>query len=86
MDPNLHQKMGIQHLNRVLSYAPMVTSDGKAEVHLTTEDWWVVADTLFKMETPKELLPDSIEQYALTDENKAIELTTKDCVIKIEMM
>ena len=86
MDPNLHQTMGINHLNRVLSYAPMVTSDGKAEVHLTTEDWWVVADTLFKMDTPREMLPAVIEQYKLTNENKAIELTTKDCVVTIEMM
>ncbi len=86
MDPNLHQKMGIHHLNRVLSYAPMVAQDGKAEVHLTTEDWWVVADTLFKMDTPKEVLPEAIENYALTNENKAIELTTKDCLISIEMM
>ncbi len=86
MDPNLHQKMGIHHLNRVLSYAGMVVENGKAEVHLTTEDWWVVADTLFKMDTPKEVLPEAIEQYVLTNENKAIELTTKDCVITIEMM
>ena len=86
MDPNLHQTMGIKHLNRVLSYAPMVTNDGKAEVHLTTEDWWVVADTLFKMETPKEMLPAVIEQYKLTNENQAIELVTKDCVVTIEMM
>ena len=86
MDPNLHQKMGIHHLNRVLSYAPMVTSDGKAEVHLTSEDWWVVADTLFKMETPRELLPDAIEEYGLANENKSIELKTRDCVISIEMM
>ncbi len=78
--------MGIHHLNRVLDYAPMVTQDGKAEVHLTTEDWWVVADTLFKMQTPKEMLPEVIENYALTNENKAIELTTKDCVITVETM
>ena len=86
MDPNLHQKMGIHHLNRALSYAPLVTHDGKAEVHLTTEDWWVVADTLFKMETPRELLPEAIEKYSLTNENKSIELVTKDCVITLEMM
>ncbi len=86
MDPNLHQKMGIQHLDRVLSYAPMVTSDGEAEVDLTTEDWWVVADTLFKMETPKEMLPEAIDHYTLTNDNKAIELITKNCVITIEMM
>ena len=86
MDPNLHQKMGIQHLNKVLNYAPFVAEDGKAEVHLTTEDWWVVADTLFKMETPKEMLPEAIESYRLTDENKAIELKTADCLISVATM
>lgn len=86
MDPNLHQKMGIHHLNRVLDYAPMVESDGKAEVHLTTEDWWVVADVLFKMDTPKEMLPEVINNYSLVNENKAIQLTTENCVITIEMM
>ena len=86
MDPNLHQKMGINHLNRVLGYAPFVAKEGKAEVHLTTEDWWVVADTLFKMDTPKEMLPETIEAYQMTNENKAIELKTKDCLILVEMM
>ncbi len=64
----------------------MVTTDGKAEVHLTTEDWWVVADTLFKMDTPKEMLPEAIEKFSLVNENKAIELITKDRVITVEMM
>ena len=86
MDPNLHQKMGIKHLNRVLGYAPMVANDGKAAVHLTSEDWWVVADTLFKMETPKEMLPETIDTYSLVNEDKAIELVTKNCVITLEMM
>ena len=78
--------MGIQHLTRVLNYAPFVTEAGKAEVHLTPEDWWVVADTLFKMETPKEFLPEAIQSYRLTNENKSIELTTPDCLISVEMM
>ena len=86
MDPNLHQKMGIQHLTKVLNYAQFVTEGGKAEVHLTSEDWWVVADTLFQMNTPKDMLPEAIESYRLTNENKSIELTTADCLISVEMM
>ena len=46
MDPNLHQKQAINHLNKVLNYAPFVAEDGKATVHLTPEDWHVVADAL----------------------------------------
>ncbi|NND71415.1 MAG: hypothetical protein HKN43_07535 [Rhodothermales bacterium] len=86
MDPNLHQKQGINHLNRVLNYANFVVEDGKATVHLTPEDWHVVADTLFHMETPREVLPDAISGFQLTAGNQIIELTTADCVIAIEMI
>lgn len=86
MDFNLHQKQGLNHLNRVLGYAPMVAEDGRAQVHLTFEDWHVVADTLFKMETPDGMLPDAIESYELTNQNQTIQLTTPDYVIDVEMM
>ena len=86
MDPNLHQKQGINHLNRVLGYAPMVEEDGEATVHLTPEDWHVVADTLFHMETPMAMLPESIEGYDLTNENRTISLKTGDLTIHIEMI
>lgn len=84
MDPNLHQKQGINHLNRVLSYYPFVAEDGKAVVHLTPEDWQVVSDTLFAMETPREMLPDAIEEYRLAAGNSKIELQTADCLVALE--
>ena len=86
MDPNLHQKMGINHMNRVLGYAPMVAENGTAVVHLTQEDWGVVADTLFQMNTPKEMLPEAIQEYKLVNGNQAIEFTTPDLVITVEVM
>lgn len=86
MDPNLHQKQGINHLNRVLGYAPMVAEDGEATVHLTPEDWHVVADTLFHMETPDSMLPESIESYTLTNQNRTIELQTEGMVISVDMI
>ena len=86
MDPTLHQKQGINHLNRVLQYAPMVATEGQATVHLTTEDWYVVADTLFQMNTPKEMLPQAINAYRMTNDNRTIELETDDFRIEVEMM
>ena len=86
MDPTLHQKQGINHLNRVLQYAPMVAVEGTASVHLTTEDWHVVADTLFQMNTPGELLPGAINEYRLINDNRTIELVTDDYRIEVEMM
>ena len=86
MDPNLHQKQGINHLNKVLDYAPFVAEGGEATVHLTPEDWHVVADTLFQMGTPKEMLPDAIESYQLTGGNSTIELKTPDYLINVDMI
>jgi len=86
IDPNLHQKQGVNHLNRVLGFAPMVEADGRAAVHLTAEDWHVVADTLFHMNTPKEILPPAILSYELLTEAQQIELKTEGCVIIVEMI
>ncbi len=84
MDPNLHQKKGIEHLNKVLQYAPMVAADGKATVHLTTEDWHVVADTLFRMNTPHEILPVAITGFRLGKDHRSIELSTATLAIRVE--
>jgi len=86
MDPNLHQKQGINHLNKVLTYAQMVREGDKARVHLTPEDWQVVADTLFQMETPKEMLPDAIEEFRFAGGNQIIQLVTSGLTIDIEIM
>lgn len=63
----------------------MVAENGRAEVFLTQEDWFVVADTLFRMHTPKELLPPEIQEYRLTDENRVIELVTPELTIEVKM-
>ena len=86
MDPGLHQKMAIHHLERVLSYSPFVAEEGRATVHLTQEDWQVVADVLFRMSTPREMLPASILDYRLADNGRIIQLDTADCIIDIDMM
>ena len=85
MDPNLHQKQGINHLNKVLMYAPMVATDGQATVHLTVEDWHVVADTLFRMNTPRAMLPDEIKSFRLSADQRVIELDTDSLNISVEM-
>ena len=85
MDPNLHQKQGINHLSKVLMYAPMVAEDGQATVHLTVEDWHVVADTLFRMNTPREMLPGEIRDFRLGTNQRSIELDTASLKISVEM-
>ena len=83
---NLHRIQGVNHLNRVLAYAPLVAESGRATVHLTPEDWHVVFDTLFHMDTPREALPDEIIGFESADEGRVIELTTAELVISVEQI
>jgi hypothetical protein len=84
MDPNLHQKQGINHLNKVLNYAEFVREGARAQVHLTAEDWQVVADTLFQMDTDREMLPGAIQEYRLA--GQVIELETEGLTIDLEII
>lgn len=84
MDPNLHQKQAINHLNKVLEYAPFVGEEGRATVHLTPEDWHVVADALFKMDTPPEMIPKQIKKYRIANDYRTIQLDTEDYLIDVE--
>jgi hypothetical protein len=83
---NKHLKQAVNHLEKVLEYAPMVAEGRAATVHLTPEDWQVVADALFNMETPDGIFPDAIQDYGLTDQNETITLTTDDYDIEIEVV
>lgn len=83
---NKHLKQAVNHLEKVLEYAPMVAEGRAATVHLTPEDWQVVADALFNMETPDGIFPDDIQDYGLTDQNETITLTTDDYDIEIEVV
>jgi hypothetical protein len=78
MDPGLHVKQAINHLNKILAYVPYVVEDGKATVALTPEDWGVVADALFHMDTPKEFFPEQIAEYRMAEGGRTIELTASD--------
>ena len=82
MDPGLHVKQAINHLNKVIAYVPYVIEDGDdgptATVALTPEDWGVVADALFHMDTPKEVFPDAIAAYRMDDATGTIRLDLED--------
>ncbi|MGB3544894.1 hypothetical protein [Rubrivirga sp.] len=78
MDPGLHVKQAINHLNKVLAYYPYVAEGGEATVALTPEDWGVVADAFFHMDTPREVFPDAITEYKMSGDGSEIQVTTAD--------
>ena len=78
MDPGLHVKQAINHLNKVLAYYPYVAADGEATVALTPEDWGVVADAFFHMGTPPEVFPDAIAAYETSEDGAEMLVTVTD--------
>jgi CRISPR/Cas system Type II protein with McrA/HNH and RuvC-like nuclease domain len=83
---NKHLTQAVNHLEKVLEYAPMVAEGREATVHLTPQDWQVVADALFNMNAPDDAFPAAILEYGLTNENQTITLTTNDYDIEIEVV
>lgn len=77
--------MAVTHLNKVLAYAPYVREGDEAVVALTPEDWQVVADAMFRMDTPPEAFPDAIRDYGLADNGRTIRLDVEGYAILIEM-
>ncbi|MCH7640310.1 MAG: hypothetical protein IH855_12760 [Bacteroidetes bacterium] len=78
MDPGLHVTQAINHLNKILAYYPYVEEDSEALVALTPEDWQVVADAMFHMDTPKEVFPETITEYKMSDDQRTILLSVED--------
>ena len=82
MDPGLHVKQAINHLNKILQYVPYVVEQGDdglvATVALTPEDWGVVADALFYMDQPKEVFPTEIAAYRMDDATGTMVLTLEE--------
>ena len=78
MDPGLHVKQAINHLNKVLAYYPYVADGGEATVALTPEDWGVVADAFFHMDTPPEVFPDAIVSYRMSDDGSEMLVAVQD--------
>ncbi|MEM1269212.1 MAG: hypothetical protein AAF752_07020 [Bacteroidota bacterium] len=82
IDPGLHVKQGINHLNKALQYAARMGDD---TVWLTQEDWHVLADTLFHMGTPKEVLPEQVVSTELISD-RIIGIKTTTGSLRIERM
>jgi hypothetical protein len=85
MDLNLHQKRGLDHLSRVLQYYPMVQDGDTSVVGLTDEDWHVLSDTLFNMDTPRDMIPAEVLDYRFSKDGTQIELQTANCLVIVEM-
>ncbi len=85
MDANLHVQQALNHLQRILGYYPFIQDGNEASVWLTFEDWHVLADMLFHMGDPTDVMPEAVQSYSLDENGRTILLQTADCLVRVEM-
>jgi hypothetical protein len=84
MEPTLHMKQGLNLLERVLQFYPMMKEGETSEVILTEQDWLVLMDFTENPET-KEIRPAKVKEMIVDRANRTIDLTTDDCLVHVKM-
>ena len=77
-------KQGLNLLERVLQFYPLMREGDTAEVQLTEQDWLVLMDFSDNPAT-KELLPATIREMSVDRSRRTIVIETEDCKINVRM-
>jgi hypothetical protein len=84
MEPTLHMKQGLNLLERVMQFYPLMQEGDKSEVMLTEQDWLVLMDFTENPET-KEILPPKVKEMVVDRASRTINITTDDCKVEVKM-
>ncbi|HVZ38866.1 MAG TPA: hypothetical protein VHI13_06290 [Candidatus Kapabacteria bacterium] len=84
MEPTLHMKQGLNLLDRILQFYPLMQEGDTATVELTEQDWMVLYDFT---ENPDgvEVRPAAIREMTVDRPTRTIILTTNDCTVSVKM-
>jgi hypothetical protein len=77
-------KQGLNLLERVLNFYPIMQEGDKSEISLTEQDWLVLMDFTENPEA-KELRPEKIREITVDRLNRAINIQTDDCLVAVKM-
>lgn len=77
-------KQGLNLLERVLQFYPMMQEGGKSEVVLTEQDWLVLMDFVENPEA-KEIIPPKVKDIAVDRGSRIINVGTDDCNVEVKM-
>jgi hypothetical protein len=77
-------KQGLNLLERVMQFYPLMQEGDVSEITLTEQDWLVLMDFTENPET-KELLPAKIKEMVVDRASRTINIATDDCKVEVKM-
>jgi len=77
-------KQGLNLLERILQFYPMMQTGDKSEVMLTEQDWLVLMDFVENPET-KAVYPPKISEMTVDRPTRTISVRTDDCLVAVKM-
>jgi hypothetical protein len=77
-------KQGLNLLDRVLKFYPLMQEGDTSEVSLTEQDWLVLMDFTENPET-KEILPEKVKEMTVDRLKRTINIRTDDCNVAVKM-
>lgn len=84
MEPTLHMKQGINLLERVLQFYPIMQEGATSVVTLTEQDWLVLMDFTDNPDT-KDVRPEPVREMTVDRQRRTIHVKTDDCDIEVKM-
>jgi hypothetical protein len=77
-------KQGLNLLDRVMQFYPLMQEGDASQVTLTEQDWLVLMDFTENPES-KELLPPKVKDIVVDRASRTINITTDDCKVEVKM-
>ena len=77
-------QQGLNLLDRVLKFYPLMQEGDTSQVTLTEQDWLVLMDFTENPET-KGLLPPKVKERAVDRASRTINIETDDCKVEVKM-
>lgn len=84
MEPTLHMKQGLNLLERVLQFYPLMQEGSTSVVTLTEQDWMVLMDFTENPEAV-EIRPATVTEMRVDRASRTIHVVTGDCDVSVTM-
>lgn len=84
MEPSLHLKQGLNLLDRVLQFYPLMQEGNVSTVVLTEQDWMVLMDFTENPDAPA-IRPAAVKEMTIDRTSRTIKVETGDCVVDVVM-
>ncbi|MCC7438396.1 MAG: hypothetical protein IT211_07835 [Armatimonadetes bacterium] len=84
MEPTLHMKQGLNLLNRVLQFYPIMQEGDCSTVQLTEQDWLVLMDFTDNPDA-QEHRPEQVQQMSVDRSRRIITIQVPNCLVEVKM-